>query len=119
MSDVLVHVDVIYSGAFVELFQENGYRVALWKRIFPLPSCVNIGNRAEFVALSEAGVVLPKSCCQASPPVEFVIVYARLSSMFVPLDNAKTEFLPSAFGEPEVIKLFAEANPFDQIAPLK
>ena len=81
---------------------------------------MKIGNNPEFVALRVEGVVLPKSCSQGLVGVlSLVIVYGRLSSMFVPQESDITVFLPSAFGVPVASLFVASANPFCHIAPCR
>ena len=109
----------MYCGTLVPESQAKGNLVAGKKETLALESCVKILNRAELVALSEAGVVLPRSCCHAAHPVEFVTVYSKLSSTLEMVVSPITELRPSAFGEPDAIALFAIVPPVIHCVPCK
>lgn len=104
-------VEVTYCGPFVVASHGNGNLVAGMNDTRPAESCTKVLNNAELVALSDAGVVSHKSCCQSDVPVELVTAYGKLSSKFDPVVRATTAWRPSAFGEPVAMALLAMVNP--------
>ena len=120
VTTVLTQVELISSGLLDATFQAKGNLVAGRNDTSPAAFCVYTLNSAEFVELSVAGVVSPKSCCRLAVGVlSLVTVYCRLSSNTVPDVIATTVFLPSVFGVPVAIALLDTANHCARLAQSK